>query len=72
MTSPLVGLLAALALVLWLRARRRRRPVPGGPIIHRDLLEEAEREVRGLPSSARSGQDDLGWGPGSPRSPIHL
>lgn len=72
MTSPLVGLLAAVALLLWLRARRRRRPVPGGPIIHRDLLEQAEREVRGMPASARAGEDDLHWGPGSPRSPIHL
>jgi hypothetical protein len=71
-TSPFVGLLAVFALVLWVRARRRRRPVPGGPIIHRDLLEQAEREVRGMPASARAGKDDLDWGPGSPRSPIHL
>ena len=72
MTSPFVGLLAVFALVLWVRARRRRRPVPGGPIIHRDLLEQAEREVRGMPASARAREDDLAWGPGSPRSPIHL
>jgi hypothetical protein len=71
-TTPLVALLAVPALLLWVRARRRRRPVPGGPIIHRDLLEQAEREVRGLPASARSGEEVLGWGPGSPRSPIHL
>jgi hypothetical protein len=71
-TSPFVGLLAAIALVLWFRARRRRRRVPGGPIIHRDLLEQAEREVRGMPSSPRPGTDELDWGPGRPRSPIHL
>jgi hypothetical protein len=71
-TSPFVGVLAIVALVLWLRARRRRRRVPGGPIIHRDILEQAEREVRGMPASARRDSDELHWGPGSPRSPIHL
>ena len=72
LVGPLIGPLALLALLLWVRARRRRRPVPGGPIIHRHLLEQAEREVRGMPASARAGTDDLDWGPGSPRSPIHL
>jgi hypothetical protein len=67
-----VGLFAVLALLFWVRARRRRRPVPGGPIIHRDLLEQAERDVRDMPASAQAGEDDLHWGPGSPRSPIHL
>ena len=71
MTSPLVGLLAAVALVLWYRARRRRRRVPGGPIIHRDVLEQAEREVREMPGTLEPSQR-LPWEPGRPRSPTQL
>lgn len=70
MTSPLTGVLALLAVLLW--AGRRRRPrVPGGPIIHRARLEAAEREVRRLPERAPE-VAALEWGPRTPRSPIHL
>jgi uncharacterized protein (TIGR03382 family) len=73
MITPGPGTLALAVALVWAWARRRRRPrVPGGPIIHRDLLEQAEREVRDLPAAPPPPGEDLGWGPGSPRSPIHL
>ena len=71
MTSPVVGLLALVALVLWYRARRRRHRVPGGPIIHRDRLERAEREVRRMPAD-RGRMSGLPGDPTRPRPPIHL
>jgi len=72
MTSPLVGLLASVALVLWYRARRRRRRVPGGPIIHRELLEQAEREVRDMPAPPGMAARRVPWEPAVPRSPTQL
>jgi hypothetical protein len=71
-TSPLVGVLAAVALVLWYRGRRRRRRVPGGPVIHRDLLEQAEREVRDMPPPVGPASVRLPWERGTPRSPTEL
>ena len=56
-SSPWYGLLAGVALVLWLLQRRRRHRVPGGPIIHRAELEQAEREVQAMGAT----------GPGAPR-----
>lgn len=71
MTSPFVGVLAAVALVLWYRARRRRHRVPGGPVIHRDLLEQAEREVRDMPAP-RGSPVRHPWERSAPRSPTQL
>jgi hypothetical protein len=70
-TSPFVGVLAAVALLLWYRGRRRRRRVPGGPVIHRELLEQAEREVRELPGPSDA-MRRVSWEPGAPRSPTQL
>jgi hypothetical protein len=75
----LVAFAAVIALVIWLR---RDRSYPG-PRLHsdeeeidRDILEEAEKEVRGLDSSARPGEGFTGadWGPGAgrPRPPEKL
>lgn len=61
------------AWLLWWRRRRARRPVPGGAIIHRAELEQAERDVREMPLADRpplEGDDE--WGPGVPRSPLRL
>ena len=74
----LVALAAIIALVLWLR-RRRRYPGPRleeGDEIDREELEAAEREVRDLdpkqrPEDGFPGDD---WGPGAsrPRPPERL
>lgn len=69
MIAPSVGTLVLALVLVWAWRKRRRRPVPGGPVIHRALLEEAEREVKAMD---RKPDDDFDWGPGSPRSPIHL
>jgi hypothetical protein len=70
--TPGLGTLALALVLVWAWRRRRRPPVPGGPVIHRDLLEQAEREVRDMPAAERAPGEDFDWGPGSPRSPIHL
>lgn len=71
--SPWYGLLAGIALVLWLMQRRRRHRVPGGPIIHRAELEQAEREVQAMGAKDRLPIDERDdWGPGAPRPPIRL
>ncbi len=62
-----------IVLYVWRRKRHQRRPVPGGPIIHRSELEEAEREVQAMPLSERPPMEgDADWGPGTPRSPLRL
>lgn len=65
---------ALAVLVIWFwRRTHRRPPVPSDPVIHRAVLEEAEREVQDMPLSARppmEGDDE--WGPGTPRSPLRL
>ncbi len=72
LSSPWYGMLAAVAMLFWLQQRRRRHRVPGGPIIHRARLEEAEREVREMPARDRVPLDEHDhWGPG-PRPPIRL
>jgi hypothetical protein len=79
--GPLGGLLVAVVLLvavwLWLR-RGRRYPGPrllGQEGIDREALEEAEREVRDLPTLP-PGEDRTGddWGPGAarPRPPVRL
>ena len=59
------------ALLVWLR-RDRRHPGPrlhGNDGIDRDVLEEAEREVRDMEASARPDDERPGddWGPGVAR-----
>jgi hypothetical protein len=59
------------ALLVWLR-RDRRHPGPrlhGNGGIDRDVLEEAEREVRDMEASARPDDERPGddWGPGIAR-----
>ncbi|MFL5518608.1 MAG: hypothetical protein ACJ8DJ_20825 [Gemmatimonadales bacterium] len=59
------------ALLVWLR-RDRRHPGPrlhGNDGIDRDVLEEAEREVRDMEVSARPDDERPGddWGPGIAR-----
>jgi len=69
--TVLVSLVLLVALVLWLR-RDRRHPGPrlhGSDGIDREVLEEAEREVRELDASARPEEERPGddWGPGVAR-----
>jgi len=72
-SSPWYGLLAGVALVLWLVQRRRRHRVPGGPIIHRAELEQAEREVQAMGAQDRVPIDERdAWGSAAPRPPIRL
>lgn len=64
--------LAVLA-IWWWRRLHRRPPVPSDPVIHRSVLEEAEREVQSMPLTERPPMDgDDEWGPGTPRSPLRL
>lgn len=69
--AVLVSLVLVVALVIWLR-RDRRHPGPrlhGSDGIDREVLEEAEREVRDLDASARPEEERPGddWGPGVAR-----
>jgi cyanate permease len=65
--------LAVAVLLVWWWQRRHRRRVPGGPIIHRAELEQAEREVRRMRAEDRVPVDDRdSWGPGAPRPPTRL
>lgn len=73
MIGLLLGVVAILALFLWLVRRgdeptRYRRPDRAGDIDYAEL-EAAEREVRDLDASARPGDDAVGddWGPGTSR-----
>jgi hypothetical protein len=69
--AVLVSLVLVVALVIWLR-RDRRHPGPrlhGSDGIDREVLEEAEREVRDLDASAQPEEERPGddWGPGVAR-----
>jgi hypothetical protein len=69
--TVLVSAVLVVALLIWLR-RDRRHPGPrlhGSDGIDREVLEEAEREVRDLEDSARPEEDRPGddWGPGVAR-----
>ena len=72
MTTLFVALLA-LAGLAWLIGRGRRksaRPADRSESIDRDVLEQAEEEVRGLGTFATpdEAEDELpDWGPGAPR-----
>ncbi len=73
--GPLLGLLVAAALVVWLvrgLAQPRRAPNPGD--VDREELEAAEREVRDLGTMVRPDDEAPGsdWGPGTPRPPTRL
>jgi hypothetical protein len=69
--TVLVSAVLMVALLIWLR-RDRRHPGPrlhGSDGIDREVLEEAEREVRDIEAAARPDQDRPGddWGPGVAR-----
>ena len=69
--TVLVSAVLVVALLIWLR-RDRRHPGPrlhGSDGIDREVLEEAEREVRDLEGSGRPEEDRPGddWGPGVAR-----
>lgn len=69
--TVLVSAILLVALLAWLR-RDRRHPGPrlhGSDGIDREVLEEAEREVRDLEASARQEEERPGddWGPGVAR-----
>lgn len=81
MTGALIGLVAGLALIVWLLrgGRRRASAVPRGDStvdpMDREELEEAEREVRDLPSGMTPDEMPASdWGPGAskPRPPTRL
>ena len=76
--TVLVTAVLVVALLVWLR-RDRRHPGPrlhGSDGIDREVLEEAEQEVRDLEASARTDEERRGddWGPGAarPRPPVRL
>ena len=66
MTGAIIGLLAGVALLVWIlrRAGASRREIPE---IDYEELEAAEREVRDLDIDALPGDDQPGddWGPGT-------
>lgn len=73
--GPLMSLLVAAALVIWVVGRLgspRRAPRPDD--VDREELEEAEREVRDLGTTVRPDDEVPGsdWGPGTPRPPTRL
>lgn len=73
--GPLLGLLVAVALAVWVirgLVRPGRRAEPGE--VDLDELEAAEREVRDLGSTVRPEDEAPGadWGPGTPRPPTRL
>lgn len=77
--GPLLGLLVALALGVWLvrLLLTRSRPRPGttdSEDIDYDELEAAEREVREFGTFTKPDDDAPGsdWGPGTPRPPTRL
>jgi len=73
--GPLLTLLAAVGLVIWLvrLVRTPRRTVQPGDIDLEELAA-AEREVRDLDTNVRPDDDVPGadWGPGTPRPPTLL
>jgi hypothetical protein len=66
MTGAIIGLLAGVALLVWVlrRAGTGRREIPE---IDYEELEAAEREVRDIDIDALPGEDQPGddWGPGT-------
>ena len=66
MTGAIIGLLAGVALLVWIlrRAGASRREIPE---IDYEELEAAEREVRDIDIDALPGEDQPGddWGPGT-------
>ena len=79
MIGPLLGLLVALALVVWLgksvldRGGRRSEAADSDAVDYEEL-EAAEREVRELGTFTRPDDEAPGsdWGPGTPRPPTRL
>jgi len=73
--GPLLGLLAAVALLVWIgRVLTRPRPRIAPEDVDREELEAAEREVRDLGTTVRPDDEVPGsdWGPGTPRPPTRL
>lgn len=73
--GPLLGLLVAAALLIWIGrtlTRSRAGVAPGD--VDREELEAAEREVRELGNEVRPDDEVPGsdWGPGTPRPPTRL
>ena len=73
--GPILGIVVAFALTIWLlrSLTTPRRPAAPGEV---DLaeLEAAEREVRDLETGSRPDDEVPGadWGPGTPRPPTRL
>lgn len=73
--GPVLGLLVAAALLYWVVGRLSRPGrIPEPDEVDLEELEEAEREVRDLDTSARPDDEVPGsdWGPGTPRPPTLL
>ncbi len=66
MTGAIIGLLAGVALLVWVLRRAGAPPRQVAEIDHAEL-EAAEREVRELGTDAAPGEDQPGddWGPGA-------
>ncbi|MBX3148037.1 MAG: hypothetical protein KF785_14830 [Gemmatimonadales bacterium] len=65
--AGLIGLLAAVALVIWFVSRPKRAADPS-PVADREELEAAERELAddGNPRVFDGQDDEDDWGPGAP------
>lgn len=65
--AGLIGILAAVALIIWVVSRPRRQADPS-PVEDRDELEAAERDLTegGAPRAFDAQDDEDDWGPGAP------
>ncbi|MHB1330042.1 MAG: hypothetical protein ACYC2K_17725 [Gemmatimonadales bacterium] len=65
--AGLIGILAAVALIVWFASRPKRRH-DDPPVSDREELEAAERELAddGAPRAFDAQDDEDDWGPGAP------